>query len=64
MFCDEVKEFLHTQNIPFTDRNITSDDSAFAELGRLGVMTTPVTVVDGETVVGYEVNRVKALLGL
>jgi hypothetical protein len=25
-------------------------------------MTTPVTVVDGETVVGYDVNRLKTLL--
>jgi glutaredoxin len=58
MFCTQVKEFLHTQNVAFTDGDVTSDDSAFAELGRLGVMTTPVTVVDGETVVGYDVNAV------
>ena len=59
-----MKEFLRTQNVPFTERDITSDDSALAELGRLGVMTTPVTVVDRETVVGYDVNRLKALLGV
>ena len=52
------------QNVAFTDRDVTSDVSAFAELGRLGVMTTPVTVVDGESVVGYDVKRLKALLGL
>ena len=45
MFCKRVKEFLRKQNIAFTDRDITSDDSALAELERLGVMTTPVTVV-------------------
>ncbi len=59
-----MKEFLRTQNVAFTDRDITSDDSALAELGKLGVMTTPVTVVDGETVVGYDVNRLKTLLGV
>jgi glutaredoxin len=63
MFCNLVKEFLRKQNVPFTDRDITTDDSAFAELEKLGVMTTPVTVVDGETVVGYDVNRLKTLLG-
>jgi glutaredoxin len=62
MFCSRVKEFLHNQNIAFTDRDITSDESALAELERLGVMTTPVTVVDGETVVGYDVDRLKTLL--
>jgi glutaredoxin len=64
MFCNLVKEFLRKQNVPFTDRDITTDDSAFAELEKLGVMTTPVTVVYGETVVGYDVNRLKTLLGV
>jgi glutaredoxin len=64
MFCNRVKEFLRTQNIAFTDRDITSDKSALAELEKLGVMTTPVTVVDGEKVVGYDINRLKMLLGV
>ena len=59
-----MKEFLRTQNIAFTDRDITSDESALAELAKLGIMTTPVTVVDGEKIVGYDINRLKTLLGL
>jgi glutaredoxin len=64
MFCNRVKEFLRKQNITFTDRDITSDDTALAELEKLGVMTTPVTVVDGERVVGYDIDRLKTLLGV
>ncbi len=64
MFCARVKEFLRQNNVAFTDRDITADESALAELERLGVMTTPVTVVDGQTVIGYDVNRLKALLGI
>ncbi len=64
MFCARVKEFLHKQNVQFTDRDITSDENALAELEKLGVMTTPVTVVDGQTVIGYDVNRLKVLLGV
>ncbi len=64
MFCARVKEFLRKQNITFTDRDITSDATALAELEKLGVMTTPVTVVDGQAVIGFDVNRLKALLGL
>jgi hypothetical protein len=33
-------------------------------LEKLGVMTTPVTVVDGQTVIGYDMSRLKTLLGL
>lgn len=35
-----------------------------AALERLGVATTPVTVIDGEVVVGFDRNRLTALLGL
>ncbi len=34
------------------------------ELMRLGVATTPVTVTDGEVVVGFDKKRLAALLGL
>ena len=64
MFCNRVKEFLRTQNIAFIDRDITSDESALAELEKLGIMTTPVTVVDGEKIVGYDIVRLKTILGL
>jgi hypothetical protein len=35
-----------------------------ADLEKLDVMTTPVTVVDDQTVIGFDLNRLKALLGL
>jgi glutaredoxin len=34
------------------------------ELMRLGVATTPVTVIDGEIVVGFDPKKLAALLGL
>ena len=64
MFCNRVKEFLRKQNVAFTDRDISADNSALADLEKLGIMTTPVTVVDSDTVVGYDVNRLKAILGI
>jgi hypothetical protein len=43
----------------------TTDDGALAELEKLGVMTTTVTVIDGQMVIGFEdVPRFKTLLGL
>ena len=53
MFCAKVKEFLSQNKIEYTSRNIAADESALAELEKLGYMATPVTVVDGE-VVSYE----------
>jgi glutaredoxin 3 len=57
-----VKEFLSQNKIEFVDRNIAADESALADLERLGYMTTPVTVVDGEVIVGFDRARLEKLL--
>ena len=64
MFCVKVKEFLSQNKVEFTDRNIAADESALSELEKLGYMTTPVTVVDGEVVVGFDVPKLRSLLQL
>jgi len=62
MFCAGVKEFLSQRGVEFIDRDITSDEQALAELGELRYMTTPVTVIDGEVVVGFDRERLEQLL--
>ena len=62
MFCSKVKEFLSQNKIDFIERNVAADEAAVAELAKLGYMTTPVTVVDEEVVVGYDRNRLQTLL--
>ena len=62
MFCDRVKEFLSQKGIEFTERDVTVDELAIAELEELGYLTTPVTVIDGEAVVGFDRERLDELL--
>ena len=57
-----MKEFLSQNQIEFTDRNIAADEATLRELEKLGYMTTPVTVVDGEVVVGFDVPKLRDLL--
>jgi glutaredoxin len=59
-----VKEFLSQNNIVFTDRNIATDETALAELEKIGYMTTPVTIIDGEVVIGFDLPKLRALLQL
>ncbi|MBI3910989.1 MAG: glutaredoxin family protein [Armatimonadetes bacterium] len=48
---------------PYTERDVTQDPGAIAELQKLGVMTTPVTVIDGTTViVGFDVEKLRGAL--
>ena len=46
----------------FVERDIAEDETALQELQKLGWMTTPVTVIDGQTVVGYDTRRLDDLL--
>jgi len=64
MFCGKVKEFLSQNGVAFTERNIAADQAALAELEKLGYMTTPVTLVDGEAVVGFDRAKLEQLLGI
>jgi glutaredoxin 3 len=57
-----VKEFLSQNRIQYTERNVAADESAFAELEKLGYMTTPVILIDGEVVVGFDGPKLENLL--
>jgi glutaredoxin len=64
MFCAKVKEFLSQNKIEFVDRNIAADEAALNELEKLGYMTTPVTVINGEVVIGFDASKLRSLLQL
>ncbi|MCH9024548.1 MAG: glutaredoxin family protein [candidate division Zixibacteria bacterium] len=64
MFCDTTKEFLSRNNISYIERNVAEDKSALEELKQLGYMTTPVTVVDGTIIVGFNESELTKALGL
>lgn len=57
-----MKEFLSQNNVQFNECNIVTDEAALHELEKLGYMTTPVTLIDGEVVVGFDVPKLRKLL--
>ncbi len=63
MFCSKVKEFLSQKGVNFTERDVLKDENAVNELKKMGVMTTPVTTIDGEMVVGFDQQKLEQLLG-
>jgi glutaredoxin len=62
MFCNRTKEFLSQHGIPFEERDVSKDDAALEELQRRGLMTTPVTLIDSEVVVGFDRAKLAQLL--
>jgi glutaredoxin len=59
-----VKEYLSQKQISFEDHDITTHPTAISELQKLGFMTTPVTVIDGKPIVGFDVRKLDEALAL
>ncbi len=64
MFCERTKEYLSQKGIDFQERDITKDAGAIEELRHFGYMTTPVTVIDGTVIVGFDAAKIEAALGV
>ena len=64
MFCNKTQEYLAEKGIEFEDRDITENEAFLKELEDMKIMSTPVIVIDGETVVGFKKDRLDELLGL
>jgi len=62
MFCNRTKEFLSKKGVLFTERDVSTDEKALAELENLGYSTTPVILIGDEVVVGFDQKRLEDLL--
>ena len=58
MFCDRAKEYLSQKGLAFQERDIAQDPGALADLKKLGYMTTPVIVIDGAVIVGFDSTKI------
>lgn len=63
MFCGKVKEFLRQKGITYTEKDVSADTQALDELMDLGHYATPVTLIDGQAVVGFNRAKLEQLLG-
>ncbi len=57
-----MKEFLHQKGVQFVEKDVSKDEAALNELLEKGFAATPVTVVGGEAVVGFNRQRLEQLL--
>jgi len=63
-YCRMVKAFLVRQGVPFQEINVADDRKAAEEVVRIsGQLGVPVTVVDGEVIVGFDAQRLNELFG-
>ncbi|MBS3119757.1 glutaredoxin family protein [Candidatus Woesearchaeota archaeon] len=64
-FCRMTKNYLKEHKIPFTDINVAADPKAAKEMvDKSGQMGVPVIDIDGNIIVGFDKNALKAALGI
>ena len=64
-YCLMVKNFLKQNKVEFKEIDISVDTAAGERMmEKAGVRSVPVTEINGEMVVGYDIPKIKALLGL
>jgi glutaredoxin-like protein NrdH len=57
-----VKAWLSQRQIPFTEKNVREDQVALDELKQMGFNSVPVTVIDGQRIVGFDQDRLAKAL--
>jgi glutaredoxin 3 len=57
-------EFLSQKGVDFVEKNVRADKAALKELIDMGYQSTPVTIVDGEAVVGFDQIKIMELIGI
>ncbi len=48
----------------YVEKNVREDQEALKELLALGFQSTPVTLIDGEAIVGFDPEKIGELLNL
>lgn len=62
-YCDMVKRYLTSLNVPYSEVDVASDQAAAQELvSRTGQQGVPQTEIDGKFVVGYNTSEIDRLL--
>ncbi len=64
-WCLKTKEFLKEHNIEYEEINVAGNKGAADEMiKKSGQMGVPVLDIDGEIIVGYDVEKIKEVLKL
>ena len=61
-FSGQVKRFLREQGVAFVERDVRADRSARDDLVSIGYAATPVTIIDGRPIVGFDAAELERLL--
>ncbi|MFH1622494.1 MAG: glutaredoxin domain-containing protein [Candidatus Omnitrophota bacterium] len=63
--CIKLKEYLKQKNLDFENFDVASDKDALDYMIKLtGQMGVPVTVIDGNAIVGFDKEKINSALNI
>ncbi|MCI0503499.1 glutathione S-transferase N-terminal domain-containing protein [Candidatus Micrarchaeota archaeon] len=63
-WCHKVMDFLKENNVKFEVKDVDDGENAKECMEKSGQGGIPVTIIDGEAVVGFDTAKLKVLLNL
>jgi glutaredoxin len=60
--CKRLKSFLAQKESAYTEKDVTTDDEAFAHLLALGFTTTPIIFIGDQIITGFDEMKLQQLL--
>ncbi len=60
--CTLAKEYMKEKGLEYEEKNISTDPEAKKELISMGYMGVPIIMIDDETVVGFNKDKLDELL--
>lgn len=60
--CRQAMEYLAQRGVPFVEKDVQADRGALRELIRMRLSTTPVVLIDGQPIEGFDPARIDAAL--
>ncbi|MGY0693667.1 glutaredoxin family protein [Virgibacillus sp. FSP13] len=55
---------LNKLEIEYEEKDVTENPRYMKELQDRGIYGTPVTIIDGEAILGFQINKIKQALGM
>lgn len=62
-YCNMAKEFFKSKNVKFEDVDVSQNQEAAKEMvEKTGQMGVPVIEMNGETIIGFDKDRIEKIL--
>ncbi len=57
--CEHAKDYFIENNLEFTEKNMTENEAFRAELIGMGIMQTPLIIIDDVNILGFKIEQIE-----